>query len=91
MIESVETDAPNVIFRLRHQVEKLSRKGVKVSINNHLLSLSQSCRDGSMILAHYLRGRVLNPPHDSDSFAPFAFFAAILLFGYGAAALCPSW
>ena len=40
MIESMETDAANVIFSLGHQIEKLSGKGVKVGIDDHVSFLS---------------------------------------------------
>ncbi len=50
MIEGMEADAANVIFCLGHQIEKLSGKGVKVSIDDHVIFLSWSCRDCSMTL-----------------------------------------
>jgi hypothetical protein len=42
---------------------------------------------GKFLDAPKPRGRVSNPPDSGFFFAPFAFFAAILLFGCGSAAL----
>jgi hypothetical protein len=97
--QRVVIDAQIIAARVFSKEITKGTKGLDISdnLNSDLRDLRITIRDSFRGLGKFLdapepRGRVSNPPLRLPIFfALFAFFAAILPFGCGCAALGPSW